>query len=282
MIDMKRPQMLDERMLTAIRLHNEGVEGSEAAALEANRLLEQLRIDLPHSALLDAYYGSSMILIARDKINPFDKLRWSNNGLKLLDSAVAADPRNAEIRLLRGKNAYELPEKYFHRTNTVIEDYTLLIEMQLKQEQNLRADLFSQLLDELSEAYARIGMNKQAAALWSRLELQTQNGEWKQLLGQKRLLQANKPSAQNLPDNAENSTSMLIEGTRSLGNALLTWSGEKKKIEKSKKQMKEEKKQKKKLKEKEQKKEKKAIKKLSQAKSKKKMDAGKKIIRIKN
>ncbi|MBA9028644.1 hypothetical protein [Peribacillus huizhouensis] len=42
-----------------------------------------------------------------------------------LDKAVAAAPHDSRFQYLRGSSAYRLPEKYFQRTWTVIEDYII-------------------------------------------------------------------------------------------------------------------------------------------------------------
>src|SRR5690606_3279331 len=107
------------------QLYKQGVAGSTTAVQEAHRLLERLRREHRGHPLMDAYHGAVMILIARDRTKPLEKLRWSKAGLKLLDSAASAAPGDAMIRLLRGKAAYKLPEKHFHRTRTAIEDYNL-------------------------------------------------------------------------------------------------------------------------------------------------------------
>ncbi|CAK4839771.1 unnamed protein product [Aphanomyces euteiches] len=168
-----------------------------------------------------------MVLIARDKPRTIDKLRWSKNGLKLLDKAVAAAPQNALIRLLRGKAAYNLPEKYFRRTLSALEDYTFLIEQEFHEGGLLNAEEYSQLIYELGDAYHRIGRNQDAEVCWKKLENLMQTPELQQLLRQKLLSLEGKPAIEKIA--TEDFTSMLIGATRTVGYALQSWSKHEKK-----------------------------------------------------
>lgn len=232
------------RLDQAIGLYREGVAGNVTAVQEANRLLERLRFDYPASPLADAYHGGIMILVARDKTKPLDKLRWSKNGLKLLDKAVAAAPQEGIIRLLRGKAAYKLPEKHFQRTQTVIEDYTFLIDQEIRQEGILKNEEYSQLIYELGDAYYRIGRNQDAAICWRRLENQTQDPELQERLRQNLQSLEGKPAIEN-KTTTDKSTSILIFATRAVGNALESWAEKGKKKEDHHKGQKKKKKKKK-------------------------------------
>jgi hypothetical protein len=159
----------EQRLEEAIRLHKAGNEGDTAAVQEAHRLLGQLREENPGNPLADAYHGAVMNLIARYNTKPLERLYWSRRGLKLLDQAVAADPNNDKIRLLRGKVAYTVPEKHFHRTATAIEDYTFILNQRMQENGRLTQE-DSQLVFELAEAYYRIGRNQDAANWWRKLE----------------------------------------------------------------------------------------------------------------
>ncbi|RKN85389.1 hypothetical protein D7M11_09530 [Paenibacillus ginsengarvi] len=168
-----------------------------------------------------------MLLIARDKTKPLERLKWAKNGLKLLDKAVAAAPNDSRIRYLRGRSAYRLPEKHFQRTQTVIEDYNFV----LNQEVKLGSIDYTRLSYELGEAYRRIGRNEDAARCWTKLEQQTQDPEFKRLLGQKLQLLKGKPAVEHIESN-ESITSMLLKRTASAaGTVFLDWVEENKKKE---------------------------------------------------
>jgi hypothetical protein len=222
---------IDERLGKIISLYKEGAKGNVTAVQEANQLLERLRLEHPDHPLAEAYHGSIMLLIARDKTNSLERLRWAKNGLKLLDKAVAAAPHDSRIRYLRGRSAYRLPEKYFQRTRTVIEDYTFLID----QEGQLEAMGIdnSKLTYELGEAHRRIGRNEDAARCWTKLEQPTQDPEFRQLLRLKLQSLEGKPAIEHIETNDSPKSVLIGRTARAVGNALLNWVEKENKTESS-------------------------------------------------
>ncbi|WP_051318432.1 hypothetical protein [Cohnella thermotolerans] len=213
----------DERLDKIKSLYKEGAKDNVTAVQEANQLLERLRLDYPDHPLAEAYHGSIMLLIARDKTNSLDRLRWAKNGLKLLDKAVAAAPHDSRIRYLRGRSVYRLPEKYFQRTQTVIEDYTFVIDQEFLQEGQLENINYSKLTYELGEAYRRIGRNDDAARCWTKLEQQTQDPEFRQLLRQKLQSLEGKPAIEHIQANESMKSILIGRAARAVGNVLLKW-----------------------------------------------------------
>ncbi|CAG7630637.1 hypothetical protein ACFQI7_16895 [Paenibacillus allorhizosphaerae] len=226
-----------ERLIHIIRLHGEGVAGNAASVQEANRLLELLRRDYPGVTLAEAYHGSTMILVARDATKPLDKLKWCKNGLMLLDRAVAAAPHDLMVRLLRGKAAFQLPEKYFKRTQTAIEDYTFLIDQELRQPGVLEADEYPNIIYELGEAYQSVGRNRDAVMCWSNLLTRALTPDMRQRVSHKLQAMEGKPAVEIMPP-ANSVQSILIGiGARATGDALQQWGQpKKKKSEKKRKQ----------------------------------------------
>jgi len=219
----------DERLNEIISMYKEGAKGNATAVQEANQLLEQLRLDYPDQPLPDAYHGSIMLLIARDKTNPLERLKWAKNGLKLLDKAVTAAPNDSRIRYLRGRSVYRLPEKYFQRTRTVIEDYTFLIDQRLLQDGQLKTINYVKLTYELGEAYRRIGRNEDAARCWTELEQQTQDAEFKELLELKLQSVKGKPAVEHIESNDSLKSVLIGRTSRAVGNVLLNWMDKEKK-----------------------------------------------------
>jgi tetratricopeptide (TPR) repeat protein len=226
-VSVKAPVKADpfqKKLDQVIRLHKEGVAGNANAVQEANRLLEQLRQEHPGRPIADAYHGSVMILIARDKSKALEKLRWSKRGLKLLDGAVAAAPQDNRIRLLRGRTSYRLPEKHFRRTETAIEDYVFLIDQHMRQEGFLGNEEYTQLIYELGEAYSRIGRNQDAANCWRKLEKQAADPKYRNLAKQKLQSVKNKPANQKIKDTDNpDLTNVIGVVVRATGATLLKW-----------------------------------------------------------
>jgi tetratricopeptide (TPR) repeat protein len=175
----------EQRLAEAINLHNEGVAGNTGSVWEASRVLEELRVDHPDRPIADAFLGSVMSLIARDETNPLTRFQWVQRGLKLLDDAVASDPSDSRIRMLRGNVAYRLPEQFFQRTETAIEDYLVLIEGELRNPGSISIETYNKLIYELGEAYHRINRVQEAELCWSKLLKQTNDPKYRRLIEQK-------------------------------------------------------------------------------------------------
>jgi tetratricopeptide (TPR) repeat protein len=167
----------DDRLSAAIRKHNEGVAGSKEAVQRAQALFKSLHEQYPDNAAVKAYYGSTLALMARDANRPSDRLGLAKQGLALLDEAVAAEPEERSLRMLRGKIAHRLPEQFFHRADTAIEDYAMLIGHELENPGSLEQTTYAQLVYELGEAYYRTNRLKEAKLCWSMLPKLTNDGK---------------------------------------------------------------------------------------------------------
>jgi hypothetical protein len=97
----------------------------EAKALTAD--IERWMKDEPNNYLLMAYLGSVYALDSRDSWIGPGKLDYLKKGEKELDAALAGDPSNPAIRLLRAMNYYELPA-IFGKHRAAHDDFTYLVE----------------------------------------------------------------------------------------------------------------------------------------------------------
>ncbi|AJY77467.1 hypothetical protein VN24_03475 [Paenibacillus beijingensis] len=205
-------------MAEAIKLHNDGVAGNQNAVQQANRVLAQLRKDYPGHPIADAFHGSVMALIARDESNPIERLQLARGGLKLLDGAVAADPQDRTIRMLRGNVAYQLPETFFHRTETAIEDYLVLINGELRNPGSLEKETYAKLVYELGDAFHRINRQQEAKLCWRRL-VQEKDSKYSRLAMQRLGLKADSAGQET------NGESDLSELTADKTLGLYDWLG---------------------------------------------------------
>ena len=120
-----------EHPLTRLReLYYAAVEDRVAIAaameeIEALRDAGLARSGSRRAAVLDAYVGALTTLRAKHGRWPPDRLRHLNDGLHLLDEAVADAPDVAEIRYLRLMSCYYLPG-ILGRGSTVREDFAAL------------------------------------------------------------------------------------------------------------------------------------------------------------
>ncbi|TLS50808.1 hypothetical protein FE782_18280 [Paenibacillus antri] len=172
-----------------------------------------------------------MILMARDKTKPLEKLRWSKAGLKLLDAAVRASPKDDMIRVLRGKACNKLPEKHFRRTATAIEDFAYLVDRKERNEVSFTDKEYSQLVYDLGDAYSRIGRNRDAIATLRKLDGMSIDPELRRLVTERLQSLAGKPEVEVVPQESGASSILLGIAAQATARALQTWAENQRKKE---------------------------------------------------
>lgn len=153
----------------AKKLHSKAIDGEKKAAKSANEKLAKLREAEPSNALIEAYYGSSLALMARDAGKPLEKADKAMEGLEALNRAVALNPNHKEIRLLRANVCSRLPESFFHSSKTAIEDFTYLLARYHENSEYLSQKQVKEILRHLSKAYQNAGNPIEADAVLQRL-----------------------------------------------------------------------------------------------------------------
>lgn len=74
-----------------------------------NKLKSLLEKESKRTAILDGYYGSTLMIEANYLVNPFSKLSAFNNGKTILEKAIKTEPNNIELRYLRFTIQSEAP-----------------------------------------------------------------------------------------------------------------------------------------------------------------------------
>lgn len=173
-----------ELLAQAIDLHNKGVEGDKEAVKQAHRLLKEFCMDYPDNLLAEAYLGSSTALLGRDEIEPNKRFKLVLEGLKILDGTVSKASDNIEIRTIRGYVCYRLPEMYFHRLTTAVEDFSNLASRFEKNRKVFSKDFYCKILYDLGSAYKQLERFEEAHETWRKLLKVTNDTTYKELLKQ--------------------------------------------------------------------------------------------------
>ncbi|MFC5529814.1 tetratricopeptide repeat protein [Cohnella yongneupensis] len=150
-------------------LHNKGVDGDKKAVIQANELLFKLRATEPDDARIEAYYGSTLVLLGRDAVKILEKADKAEEGLDALNRAISLDANIKEIRFLRGNICLRLPESFFHCSKTAIEDFTFLLDRYKENSSYLTQQQVREVLQNLSIAYQNAGQPDQADLVLQRL-----------------------------------------------------------------------------------------------------------------
>jgi tetratricopeptide (TPR) repeat protein len=145
------------------------VDGDKKAVKKANGILLKLREAEPDHALIEAYYGSTLVLLGRDAVKILERADKAQEGLDALNRAVALDSNDKEIRLLRGNICVRLPESFFHCSETAIEDFTFLLDHYKEDSSYLTQKQVHNVLQNLSAAYQNVGRPDKADSVLKRL-----------------------------------------------------------------------------------------------------------------
>ncbi|WP_168118932.1 hypothetical protein [Paenibacillus sp. HB172176] len=165
----------EKRLKEAKKLHHAGTDGDKKAAKIANEKLVKLRRIAPEHALVEAYYGSSLALLARDSMRLPEKEELALAAIEALNHAVAMEPNQKEIRFLRANVSLRLPDDYFHTAQAAIEDFSFLLERYGADSTFLTAKQLKEVLNQLSEAYRIAGhLNKADEILQKLVKLKSE------------------------------------------------------------------------------------------------------------
>lgn len=140
--DVKKLKML------GIAYHNLAVLKVKGASQKAAAYLQKAHSLLPADDEVKAYLGSATTMVGRDSWNVFAKISIVNQGIKMMDEAVAEAPDNIVVRMVRANNSLELPE-FLKRKNMAKKDFQYLKMLITKPstdvEPDIRAEVFYQL-----------------------------------------------------------------------------------------------------------------------------------------
>lgn len=172
----RRAHLLEQ----GIALHDRGESGDKSAAHQAVRLFEEAVEEYPDDALLKAYHGSSVSLVARYADDANDAFAGAIKGMKILDEAVKIAPEDCRVRLVRARQALRLPELFFRRTGVAIVDLEFIRERYVEGGASLSRDEWLEVLWMLGSAYFRLDLVEDAKSVWKALVQEDPAGTYRE------------------------------------------------------------------------------------------------------
>ncbi len=151
---------------TALEYHNQAAFGGEGQAklLERSKSCLNLLLELdPQNTFARTLLGSATVISAREPFWPGTKIRRVREGLALMDSALKADPDDADARFTRASNNLFLPD-LFDRKSVVQTDFAWLQERADREEFALDFRQYVYLYH--GYAQKRWGQKDRARQLW--------------------------------------------------------------------------------------------------------------------
>ena len=165
-----RKDAAPEDVLTeAKNMLNLGIDGDKEAAKKAHKMFKQICASDPQNYLAEAYLGSATALLGRDEIDPNKRFTLVIRGLKILDRVVSKQPENIEIRISRGSVCHNLPEFYFHRLSTAVEDFSYLASRYESNQKIFSRELYWKVLFDLGSVYKQLGRAQESESTWQKL-----------------------------------------------------------------------------------------------------------------
>lgn len=123
----------------------------------------------PENPMIAAYYGDCVSLAARGSTEPTALFSNAITAMKLLDGAVNARPEAIDIRLLRARHSFRLPESFFRRTATAISDFEFILNEYQQDSSVLPMENFLEILYLLGKCHERMGMVDEMTERWNQL-----------------------------------------------------------------------------------------------------------------
>jgi len=117
--DVKKLKML------GIAYHNLATLKMKGASAKAAAYLQKAYALSPHDDEVLAFLGSSWTMVGRDSWNVLAKTSDVNQGIKMIDQAVAQSPDNIVVRTVRMNNSLEVPA-FFNRKDMADKDLQYL------------------------------------------------------------------------------------------------------------------------------------------------------------
>ena len=190
----------DELFSEAMTLYQLGLAGEKEAVPQAFKLLIHVLQNDRQNLLAEAYLGSVISLMGRDADDANDRFKFAIKGLKILDKVVSMEPENVEIRGLRAFVCSRLPEQFFHRSDTAIEDFSYLVSRNDEDDSLFPKEFYHQILYELALAYHRLDKRNDAESTCRKLLSLTNDPKYKVLIKQEGILGSDLPRRKRQPE----------------------------------------------------------------------------------
>lgn len=190
----------EELFAEAMTLYQLGLSGEKEAVPQAFKLLLHVLQNDRQNLLAEAYLGSVISLMGRDAQDASDRFKFAIKGLKILDKMVSRVPEHVEIRGMRAFVCAKLPEQFFHRSDTAVEDFSYLVSRYEEDESLFPKEFYSQILYELALAYHRLGQSNEAKSTCHKLLSLTTDSKYKILIKQEGIFGSNLPRWQRQPE----------------------------------------------------------------------------------
>ncbi|MEM9445537.1 MAG: hypothetical protein AAGA18_09310 [Verrucomicrobiota bacterium] len=147
------------------KLHDQSQQGDKDATKLLVGKLEQLTQKDPKHHLMQAYLGSAYTLASRDAFPGPNKINLLKKGLKKMDQAVEAVPKDVFVRFIRAVNNYHLPT-FINRRDNARADFEVLLETIRSKPKAYTADIRQAIHYYAGLSYKQLKREEDAKESW--------------------------------------------------------------------------------------------------------------------
>lgn len=123
----------------------------------------------PKSNVAKVWLGSLITIEGKYSLMPWNKLKYVQKGLLLMDDAVKSNRSNITVRMVRGENNLALP-KFFNRIDSSIVDLKFVVhELENNKDLQKEYNLKEQYL-RLAKAYKVKGQTAKSVKIWKKVQ----------------------------------------------------------------------------------------------------------------
>lgn len=165
-----------------LQWYEQALEGDREATFRAFEIFSQALEKHRRNPLLQAYVADCLSMTGKYQEDVPAMIGTTIKAMKTYDRLVAEYPENVRLRFMRAYHSYRLPETFFHRTATAIEDFLVLTERYREDPSIFPEPLYWQLQFDLGAAYSRLGMEEEARQVWAELMEQNPDPRYMELV----------------------------------------------------------------------------------------------------
>ena len=134
---------LDEESMAIYQKAHQGEKEDVEKAIEHFSSLEQ---EYPQDPLIKAHSIDCNSLLGRDSNNTFEMFSAGIKAMKALDELVNEYPHEHKIRKIRAYQSFRLPESFFRKTASAIQDFEELIRQYEKDPKLFTSEEYKEML----------------------------------------------------------------------------------------------------------------------------------------
>ena len=167
--DQKEVRKHKKSLEEIVDLHFRTFTGDSSDLLQAYESIQEAYDENPDDPVIAAFYADYLSLTGRDSADAASIFGNAIKAIRKFDELVEKNPDILEVRLLRACHSYRLPDAFFKRMTSAVNDFEYLIEAYENGGCALSREMYFKLLFILGKAYWQLGLKDETDRVWKKL-----------------------------------------------------------------------------------------------------------------